>query len=76
MVGFAVTSFFVSFAWLDPIYVLAAFLTGLYVSKRVELEQDGTGRDATPVRLLPPGWRVTRSAWRCQVRDQTRVGTG
>jgi O-antigen ligase len=76
MVGFAVTSFFVSFAWVDPVYVLAAFLTGLYTARQVEVEQDGTRRDATRVRSLPPGWRVTGSARRCQVSDQRRVGTG
>jgi O-antigen ligase len=39
MIGFAVTSFFVSFAWMDPVYLLAAFLTGLYVSARVQMRQ-------------------------------------
>ena len=40
LVGFAVTSAFVSFAYLDPIYILAALMTGLYVAvaaKRREL---------------------------------------
>ena len=32
LLGFAVTSFFVSFAFLDPIYFLAALMTGVYVS--------------------------------------------
>lgn len=31
-VGFAVTAFFVSFAWMDTLYILAAFVAGLYVS--------------------------------------------
>jgi O-antigen ligase len=31
MAGFAVTSFFVSFAYLDPVYILAAMTTGAYV---------------------------------------------
>ena len=41
MVGFAVTSFFVSFAWMDPIYFLLAMMAGLYTSierKRRELQ--------------------------------------
>jgi O-antigen ligase len=67
MVGFAVTSFFVSFAWMDPIYVLAAFLTGLYVAARVQFEEGGHGRygaafgssSSSPA----AGWRVARSAW-------------
>jgi len=32
VVGFAITAFFLSFAYLDPIYVLAAFVSGLYVA--------------------------------------------
>ncbi|MBD0320936.1 MAG: O-antigen ligase family protein [Gemmatimonadetes bacterium] len=32
LIGFAVTASFVSFAYLDPIYILAAFLTATYVS--------------------------------------------
>jgi O-antigen ligase len=66
MIGFAVTSFFVSFAWLDPIYVMAAFLTGLYVATREHLaERDllGIGR-TTPVPSsgTTRGWRVRYSA--------------
>jgi O-antigen ligase len=32
LAGFAVTSFFVSFAFLDPIYILAAMVCGVYVT--------------------------------------------
>jgi O-antigen ligase len=66
MIGFAVTSFFVSFAWLDPIYIMAAFLTGLYVATR-EYTAD-TGPLGIP-RTTPMasseiarGWRVRQSA--------------
>ncbi len=41
LAGFAVTSSFLSFAYLDPIYVLAAFLTGLYGCAEARLRQDG-----------------------------------
>ena len=34
MVGFAVSSFFVSFAWIDIIYTLTAFMAGLTVAVR------------------------------------------
>ena len=34
VVGFAITAFFLSFAYLDPIYVLAAFVSGLYIAVR------------------------------------------
>jgi O-antigen ligase len=32
MIAFSVSSFFVSFAWMDPIYFLLALMAGLYVS--------------------------------------------
>ena len=38
--GFAATAFFVSFAYLDPVYVLAAFTTGVYVSVRRRLAEE------------------------------------
>jgi len=66
MLGFAVTSFFVSFAWMDPLYLLAALLTGFYVSLRAYLNEAGpaAGRvmqsESTGTRA--PGWRVARSA--------------
>jgi O-antigen ligase len=41
MVGFAVTSAFVSFAWLDPIYILAALMTGVYVAISAKRRQQG-----------------------------------
>jgi O-antigen ligase len=34
LIGFGATAFFVSFAWLEPIYFLAALVTGVYVSVR------------------------------------------
>jgi Lipid A core - O-antigen ligase and related enzymes len=37
MIGFAIPALFVSFAWMDPLYILAAFMTGLYVSIRAEM---------------------------------------
>jgi hypothetical protein len=63
-IGFAVSSFFVSFAWMDPVYFLAAILTGLYVATRAEFSS-GTGVPAHPVaEKALPGWRVRYSAWR------------
>ena len=79
MVGFAVTSFFVSFAWMDPLYVMAAFLTGLYVSTRVQMaEGSRDGYEAAAATLSPtrtPGWRVKQSAWRSYVLGQSRPAT-
>jgi O-antigen ligase len=61
LVGFAVTSFFVSFAYLDPIYIVAALMTGLYVSVEAKLKaypeggavasHNGARRQARPRRL-------------------------
>jgi O-antigen ligase len=67
MIGFAVTAFFVSFAWLDPLYIIAAFTTGLYVAVREYTQQEAGTRTSTvpSVRRLErgaPGWRVAQSA--------------
>lgn len=78
MIGFVVTSFFVSFAWMDPVYVLAAFLTGLYVSTRVQMQEEALGYAAASTPLSPsraPGWRVRQSAWRSYVLGQSQPAT-
>jgi len=68
MVGFAVTSFFVSFAWMDTVYFMAALLTGLYISAQGQLEEgDRIGAGRHPEIVSPKwvaGWRVKQSAWR------------
>ena len=68
MIGFAVTAAFVSFAWMDPICLLAAFLTGLYVSLREYIRAAGPAAGGPIVltgrKLRPRGWRVARSAQR------------
>ncbi len=80
MLGFAVTAFFVSFAWMDPLYLMAAFLTGMYVSLRAYLREAGPAAGT----LLAPrgtrrraGWRVFRTARRGRVvtpATATRTG--
>ena len=52
MIGFAVPALFVSFAWMDPLYILAAFMTGLYVAIRAETQGSAVGQGALPA--LPP----------------------
>jgi O-antigen ligase len=69
MVGFAVTAFFVTFAWLDPLYIIAAFTTGLYVALRAYVQESasrGISRapSISPVEPGAPGWRVVQSAQR------------
>jgi O-antigen ligase len=66
MVGFAVTSFFVSFAWMDPVYFMSALLVGLYVAVRGQIQGDacvalGASAQANPS-SWGAGWRVQRSA--------------
>lgn len=77
-VGFCVSGFFVSFAWMDIIYIIAALATGIYVSID-QLEQIGA-RGATPRVTAAPsvldrdqaGWRTRRSAVR--VAHQRALG--
>jgi O-antigen ligase len=66
MIGFAVTSFFVSFAWSDTFHLLCALLAGLYIAARVQMERDSSSvkvGSAQAGSLNPSGgWRVRRSA--------------
>jgi len=55
MCGFAVTSFFVSFAFTDPIYIMAALYSALYTVSVATLP---------PQTTAAKGWRVTASARR------------
>ncbi len=76
MVGFAVTSFFVSFAWMDPLYFMAAILTGLYVATRAQLEEEGAANGAKVqfVSAAPSAaWRVQQSARRALIPEQSRL---
>ncbi len=43
VIGFATTAMFLSFAYLDPIYVLGALVTGLYASVNRRLRREGGG---------------------------------
>lgn len=68
MIAFAVTSFFVSFAWMDPVYILAAFISGWYMVVRQQIAHV-TAKDARAmalalglIRKTSSGWRVRRSA--------------
>jgi len=54
LIGFSVGGFFVSFAYLDPIYVLAAFVAGL--QRSVDLKLSG----AQPAAPAAPPRRVVR----------------
>ncbi len=64
MVGFAVTSFFVSFAWMDIVYTLIAIMTGLIVVVRQRVPQEVPDQAAISAPRLPrrvPGFRSLRT---------------
>jgi hypothetical protein len=69
MIGFAVTAFFVSFAWADPIYIMAAFTAGFYMSVRTHLQETSGPKSSAP-QAHPAfshhgaGWRVSRGVER------------
>jgi O-antigen ligase len=50
LIGFASTAFFVSFAYKDPIYILAAFVAGTHVACRDRLRREGRAAAAPGVR--------------------------
>ncbi len=54
LLGFAVSAFFLTFAWTDIIYILAALMTGVYVSIETKLQRGST---AGPVVVPPPRQR-------------------
>ena len=78
MVGFAVTSFFVSFAWMDPVYLMAGLLTGLYIAARVQIEGEASSGRGANAQIAPSsrgaGWRVQRSARRVHLMPPIRLG--
>jgi len=59
MVGFAVTSFFVTFAWVDIVYILAAFMAGLQVSVAGRLAQGGSQQQVVMPTAGPRRRRVS-----------------
>jgi O-antigen ligase len=76
MTGFAVTCFFVSFAWMDPVYFMAALLTGLYVAAQTQFEGGNLDNGGRPSQIVSPsaraGWRVRHSAWRSTITARAR----
>lgn len=69
VIGFSASAFFVSFAWVDLVYVQAALITGLFVSVRAYRTSVSA---ATAAGLVAPraatrrgpGWRVRESLQR------------
>lgn len=75
MIGFAVPAFFVTFAWMDTVYFMAAALTGLYICARLQFAEGDLSRGIAPAQNVTtgkaPGWRVRRSAWRFAITAKT-----
>lgn len=62
LVGFSVSSFFISFAYMDPIYILCAMTAGLHVSIRHRVLRDRmVGSPAAASASVP---RPGTAAWR------------
>jgi len=80
LISFAVTAFFVSFAWLDPLYLMSAFIGGWYIAMRGQ-RQLATGPNAGGVTSSVgrarrmPGWRVVRSAQRLASAGRQPLGS-
>ena len=74
MIGFAVTAFFVSFAFFDPLYLLSAFVTGLYIAISAQLKAEGRPEIGalSPSPGRHAGWRVKRAAVGSLARSAAR----
>lgn len=64
--GFTAAGFFLSYAYLDPIYVLGAFVAGTYASVTSRLRRDR--REAGMGRSTGPGRRSTRGTRKARYR--------
>lgn len=77
MIGFAVPATFVTFAWWDTVYFMAALLSGMYVATRVQLDTGGIDEAARPTQSFASrevrGWRVRQSALRSSIWTAERV---
>lgn len=63
LTGFAASSFFVSFTYTDPIYILAAYMVGLHISVDRKLQRPSPGPVVVPGRRTRGGgFQVPRGA--------------
>jgi O-antigen ligase len=53
MVAFAITCTFLTFAWLEMVYIIAAYMAGLYVCVEDKLRRSGGGAPVSPRRRVP-----------------------
>lgn len=77
-ISFAITSFFVTFAFADPIYLMAAFVTGLYLAVDAQLRAEGRPGMSRATRssssAVLAGWRVRRSGRRLLPGSPISIG--
>lgn len=72
MLGFAVTCTFLTFAWGDPVYILAALMAGLYRAADDRLARDGAGASLAAEQAAPqPAVRT----WRGGLPPHALAGT-
>lgn len=64
MIGFAVTAFFLSFAWMDTLYILVALISGLYTAVSAQL---AVSAPAIPARRATTAWRTRPATARIRV---------
>jgi O-antigen ligase len=73
LIGFAVSAFFVSFAWIDILYLQLALISGLYLSIAVyKSSQAAAPASASAPSHRMPGWRVAASAQRQLAASSSR----
>lgn len=70
MIGFAVSAFFVTFAWMDIVYIIAAFMAGLYVAIRA-YQSSADGAPGPMAQGRVPGWRSVAGRARLAARAGT-----
>ena len=80
-IGFAVSGFFVTFAWTDILYVLVGLAGGLYTSLKAysdsaETDPSQPGAAQPAVSRGTPGWRVLASAERASAARRIRPAPG
>jgi O-antigen ligase len=63
LTGFAASAFFVSFTFLDPIYILAAFMTGMYVCAERKLVESRAAGSVGGPNSSGARRRIGRAAW-------------
>jgi O-antigen ligase len=78
MIGFAVTAFFVTFAWMEPLYIVVALVTGWYMAVGEQLRSSANAVAGFPVsaegiRRGKHGWRLAMSGERFRASQSLKT---